>query len=417
MRQVYSQCERSVLRLICFLGVATCGLLVPSGVDAAARPEAAAGGVRAEYRSRNFIVYTDLDKEEAEALLDDLETMLRIISRYWGARMQKTVPCYVVKDLDNWGPRDLPPDARVVVAGGGVTKAQGRQFGNRINLNATVYASSKFGTPKHEAVHAYCYLAFGRTGPTWYAEGMAEMGNYWQDGDETVTAPQYVLQYLKRSPFKTVHEITDDRWGTGDGWQNYAWRWALCHFLVNNANYNERFRVLGVSFLAGRPASFERTYAAKMEELEFEFDFFVKHLQQGFNVNRCSWDWTARYRLPTAKRMAKARILADHGWQPSRAKVEEGQTYSYTASGEWSVRDDETLTANGRADGSGRLTGVILDDYSLSEEFLLGADGTFVAPASGNLLLRCRDEWAQLEDNSGSMSVEVTAAAEDDQLE
>ena len=36
---------------------------------------------------------------------------------------------------------------------------------------------------------------------------------------------------------------------TGDCWQNYAWRWALCHLLVNNPNYSATFRKVGLKML------------------------------------------------------------------------------------------------------------------------------------------------------------------------
>jgi hypothetical protein len=400
----------SLLLLVGFTGTAAFAATEPSHdatdtATPAAQPR--------EYRSRNFLVHTDLDEGEAAALLEKLETMLRIITRYWGAPMRKTINCYVVDDLSRWSSNTLPAEARAVVQRGGVTMARGSQRGNRLNLNATVFASSKYGTPQHEAVHAYCYQTFGRTGPTWYAEGMAEIGNYWVDGDATVNAPAYVISYLKSEGRKTCDQITDDQWGTGDGWRNYAWRWALCHFLVNNPNYSERFRVLGISFLSGRPASFERTYAAKMNELEFEFKFFVDHLQQGFHVGHCAWDWTARYRTPDRGRVIPSQIRADRGWQPGRVRVVEGTRYRYTVDGAWSTGADETLNADGRADGRGRLAGVILDDYELSDEILLGTDGTFTALRSGQLLLRCRDAWNSLEDNSGKVSVEISVEPAD----
>jgi hypothetical protein len=363
-----------------------------------------------EYRSRNFLVHTDLEKDDATELLGKLETMLKIITRYWGAPMRRHVECYVVQDINNWSAANLPPEARLIVQRGGITTAQGTQRGTRLNLTATVYASSLFGTPQHEAVHAYCYQAFGRTGPTWYAEGMAEMGNYWIDGQATVSAPEYVVQFLNASRYKSVRQITDDASGTGDGWRNYAWRWALCHFLVNNSNYNERFRVLGVGFLAGRRGSFQRTYAAKLRELEFEFQFFVDHLQRGFNVSLCSWDWKAKYRLQSGTRPVTARIKADQGWQPSRLRVEKGKTYRVASDGNWSAGTDGECTADGHATGVGQLTGILFDDYELSAEFPLGVDQTFTASGDGLLLLRCNQAWNALDDNSGTLSVESFAA-------
>ncbi|MDG1894070.1 MAG: hypothetical protein P8J37_04095 [Fuerstiella sp.] len=270
--------------LVCLLGFAAANCAV--GQDQgnrtadARRPD--------DYRSRNFLIHTDLAKDDADALLQKMETMLKIISRYWGAPNRKTIECYVVDDLDYWPSGSLSPQVRNTVRQGGITIAQGTRRGTQLNMNAIVYASNSYGTPQHEAVHAYCYQTFGVTGPTWYAEGMAELGNYWVEDDATVTAPDYVIQFLKNSPRRTLEEITDYRQRTGDGWQNYTWRWALCHFLVNNSNYYDRFRPMGVGFLTGRPSTFDRSFASQMEELEFEFRFFVDHLQRGFDVGRCA---------------------------------------------------------------------------------------------------------------------------------
>ncbi len=363
-----------------------------------------------DYRSRNFLVHTDLPQDDAEELLQKMETMLQIISRYWGAPSRKVIECYVIDDVQLWPAGSLPRDAASAVNGGGLTVARGVRRGNQFDMNAIVYASNQFGTPQHEAVHAYCYQTFGVTGPTWYAEGMAELGNYWVENDPTVTAPEYVIQYLKQSQRKTLAEITDDQQQTGDGWQNYAWRWALCHFLVSNSNYRDRFRTVGVGFLTGKPASFERAFETQMEELDFEFQFFIDQLQQGFDVDRCSWNWKARFREQKGTRPVVAKVKADNGWQPSGLEVLAGQTYTLTTNGTWRTSNSgEEVSAAGDATFVGQLVATIYEDHQLSGEFELGLQPSFIAPATGRLMLRCRDEWNQLTDNKGTISVELTS--------
>lgn len=239
---------------------------------------------------------------------------------------------------------------------------------------------------------------------------MAEMGNYWVEGDSTVTAPEYVIQFLKRSKRKTLSEITDNDQRTGDGWKNYAWRWALCHFLVNNKNYSDRFRLIGVGFLTGKPASFDRAFESTMEELDFEFQFFIDHLERGFDVNRCAWNWKARFREQKGTRQIVAKIKADKGWQPSGLKVVKGNTYRFKSEGSWQTSDSaESVSADGEASGAAALTATIYDNHELASEFSLSADGTFTASQDGRLMLRCRDSWHELSDNSGTLTVELTA--------
>ena len=60
-----------------------------------------------DVRSRNFVLHTDLNDKDAEELLERLETMLKLISSYWGQPNRKIIECYVVKDLKNWPPNSL----------------------------------------------------------------------------------------------------------------------------------------------------------------------------------------------------------------------------------------------------------------------------------------------------------------------
>jgi len=54
--------------------------------------------------------------------------------------------------------------------------------------------------------------------------------------------------------------------------------------------------------------------------------------------------------------------------------------------------------------------GIVFDKYALSEPFELGAYGVFKSPTDGNLLLRCRDKWNEIADNSGTIRVRLKIA-------
>ncbi len=427
-----------------------------------------------DYRSPNFLVHTDLSAEEANELLTRLETMLQLISTYWGQPNRKTIECYVVKDLANWPQGVFPPEAHAkIVEGAGLTMTQATLLNGRLaNATSIVYAVSERGTPQHEAVHAYCGQNFGHTGPTWYSEGMAEMGSYWRKDNSSVEIPEVVLEYLQQSDPKPLSAIVDNTDQTGDSWENYAWRWALCHLLANNDNYAKRFRPLGLSLLQNRGGSFEQTYGAMAEEIAFEYRFFLDHLDNGLRADLTAWKWGTKFQVPRSGRPLISKIAARGGWQPSRVKVVAGQTYDVAATGQWSVSDDgELLTADatvieateetrpirstsrrtsrmanagssGRRpqagsaqetntesveeanteaveddkptppEGAGRLMGVILDTSSmtLGEPFEVGAQTQFTAEMEGNLYLRCADAWNQLHDNEGEMWVAIRGA-------
>ncbi len=372
----------------------------------------AANGPRADYRSKNFLIHTDLPAEEARALLERMETMLSLLTKYWGRPNPRVIECYVVKNLANWPNGTLDPRGlQSIQGGGGVTRSTVITQGNAFIANAIVYAVADRGTPLHEAVHAYCAHAFGTTGPVWYSEGMAELGQYWRANDESVKVHDVVERYLQQSEPKSLNEIINSDETTGDSWQNYAWRWALCHLLATNPNYKPRFRQLGLGMLQKqRGATFEAVYGSMAKEISFEYLFFLEHLENGFRCDLCAWDWKARYRKPRGRGSLLSRIEARGGWQPSRLEVEADKEYEFSTEGTWKlIEDGEELTAAGGSEGAGRLMGVIMQDYELSEPFELGAEGTFKASQDGELLLRCNDAWGKLADNSGRVTVRIKA--------
>jgi len=365
------------------------------------------------YTSRNFIVHTDMPAADAEDLLKRLETMLTLVSKYWGRPSQGTIEMYVVKELRNWPTGALDPEAvPFVETGGGLTITQVLSQGNAFRAKAIVYAVADRGTPQHEAVHAYCGQAFGRTGPVWYSEGMAEMGQYWQSDDSSVNAHDIVIRYLRSTDIKSLNEIVNGKEWTGDSWQNYAWRWALCHLLANNPNYASRFRPLGLGLLTKQDVSFEQTYGDMAKEISFEYREFINHLEPGFRVDLCGFDWKAKFKPVKTSTITTSKVDAGRGWQPSRLELIAGEEYEYSAAGTWTTaKDTKSVDASGADDGTGRLVGVTLKDeggeYSLGEPFDLGTYGSFTAPESGNLYLRCQDKWTKIPDNKGSMTVKL----------
>jgi hypothetical protein len=374
-----------------------------------------------DVRSRNFLLHTDLNDKDAQDLLKRLETMLTLISKYWGQPNRKTIECFVVKDLKNWSPNAFEPAGLASLQNqAGVTKTMVRTRGNQFDAKAVVYAYADRGTPQHEAVHAYCGQTFGRTGPLWYAEGMAEMGNYWKEGDVSVNCHRSVVRYIHSTPPKTLNAIVNSKETTGDSWQNYAWRWALCHLLANNPNYRQRFQPLGLAMLSGQRASFNSTYGSMAEEISFEYLFFLKHFDIGYRADLVFWNWKTKFSSPRGSRKLTSSIQSKAGWQASRCRVKAGTKYEYSASGKWQVDEAANQTdADGAEDGSGRLIGAIFDskDYKLGEPFELGAYGTFTPESNGDLVLRCRDDWHKIDDgNAGKVSVLIKLEGNGDPL-
>ncbi len=368
--------------------------------------EAESGGVR-DVRSTHFLLHTDLSGREAEERVERLETMLRLISTYWGRPMQGVIECYVVRDLDAFPQAGMSPaGVSAIRTCGGVTLMRTVSDGRRYLAKSVVYANDRPEVVQHEAVHAYCHHTFGQTGPVWYSEGMAEMGHYWSETDLAVRAPSRETRFLREHPPKSIQETLSPFQVSGDSWQNYASRWALCHFLAHNPNYSEQFLSLGRGLLGGRSVTFEQTYALVARELALEYFLFLEHICPGYRVDLCTIDWKKRPACLRSGRMVTATVAAGRGWQPAGLSVGAGMPYEYSATGTWQITGQRReFDADGEDSGRGRLVGAILKDYRLSPEFELGTEGVLRLAAGGDLLLRCRNAWGEMAGDSGRVTV------------
>ena len=387
-------------------------------------------------KSQHFHLFTDISELQAKVLLAKLETMHSLIRRYFGTQPKAAIECYIVQDFANWnGDTSINSTARtaienqsgVTVSGkgpglmsvkNGVTGSVNRTGSSNLNNSygsstprATVYSCDDHNIIQHEAVHAFCMMALGSTGPTWYSEGMAEMGKYWRPKDATVNIDPVVIDYLTSSPRKSMVEIVNEEQITGDSWQAYAWRWALCHLLVNNSNYASRFKKLGVNMMKGQVEdSFYDAFGEDESKLAFEYDQFLKNVSNGYRVGLCKWDWKTRSSALGAKDISKNAVMARKGWQATKIKLVEGQAYDFAAKGTWKLSEDgEPVSADGEegGNGQGQLIGAVFNAYELSKPFALGEKGRFVAPSDGQLFLRSDDRWNEISDNSGQLAVYV----------
>lgn len=357
-----------------------------------------------DLRSANFLLRTDISDRSARILLDKLETMIALVSQYYGRPPKGLIECCVVRDLNNWPPGTLPPEAVAKIqepAGITISVSLGNQ------TRSVVYSCDNHGVVQHEAIHAYCAQTFGSTGPTWYAEGMAELGQYWKKDQLAIDINPMVMNYLQQSEPQRLLDIVAADQITGDSWQAYAWRWALCQMLANNPNYSDRFKALGIAMMTGVPgASFESVYGPVARQVSFEYDFFLRTLDNGYRTDLCAWQWGRKFQVVPAARHATARVQARYGWQASGIKLQSGQSYDYVAEGTWKITaDGEDLDADGRDDGRGRLVGVLMHDYQLGESFQLGSRGTLIAPQDGDLYLRCQNDWNRIADHQGNITI------------
>jgi hypothetical protein len=362
-----------------------------------------------EHRSRHFLIQTDLPEGEAKTLAERMEATLKFAAEHWGRPPGEPIRCFVVRDLDGWSGETLDAGAREKIAQrAGLTRTDTLLRGERkLSARPVIYASASGDAARHEVIHAYLEQNFASQGPAWHAEGMAEVGRFGTPGDPSVRCPAWLVKHLRTHPAPSVARVVSERATKGASWQQYAWRWALCHLLLHNPNYRDRFQRYSRRIVAGHDDQFPDAMRPLAPQLEFEYREFIGQIENGYRVDLCAWDWQASW-SPPEKRTASATLQAQRGWQPSGVLVEAGVRYRFSASGKWTlVHNGARLDAEGQRDGSGRLTGAIYHDDRLSKPFALGNSGTFTAPATGRLYLRCAEAWGSLADNGGSISVRI----------
>jgi hypothetical protein len=399
------------LRAASFLGLFGLFIFViahrASAESAIETPSANAAAAHADdFRSRHVLLHTDVPPRDANALLEKLEALLVEISTYWGQPMKGKIECFVIADFSSFAPGALDPrGVAAVKAYEGTTLMSTEAKGKTVVVTAVVYSNTRSEVVLHEAVHAYCHQVFGRVGPVWYSEGMAELAHYWSDGDRTVRADDRELGFLRRSTQTPLAETLSSSHISGDGWQNYASRWSLCHFLSNNPNYAPQFRAMGRGILAGKDIDFAQSFGPRARELSFEYRFFLQHIDRGYRVDRCAWNWDRKFSASSG-RPVTADVKADRGWQPTGVTLRPNVPYHYTAAGKWRLAGQtRDVGAAGDDHGAGRLVATVMNDYELGEEFELSEHGSLRLPDGGNLYLRCRSDWSTLADNSGLISV------------
>ncbi|MCE9546006.1 MAG: hypothetical protein K8T25_10865 [Planctomycetia bacterium] len=373
-----------------------------------------------DYKSTHIALKTDLPPQEAKYYLNTLEAMFEKAAAFWRRKPSGRLACYVCRDLDRWKSVNLPPVAIAkikahegVTMGATTAAPSGAPKKKPSQSRASIaYCSDRIGVAQHEIVHAYCDLAFGKCGPFWYAEGMAELGSYMREGDPSVCVPYATLWYLHTSPPLSVAKVIERNPSMENAtWEDYARCWALCHLLNSNPSYTKRFRALGLGILGGQGVKYSDVFAAQQANIEFEYQFFVKNVEPGYRADLCCWEWSDFRTLGDAE--ISPTVDARRGWQASGGALEANHQYSFQAEGQWRLKKDgPQLSAAGQPRGRGKLLGVLMDNRVLGRPFELGVEGRFVAPSNGNLYLRCGDNWSAIADHEGSVNFKIRAAKE-----
>lgn len=365
-----------------------------------------------EYRSQHVFMLSDLPADEAKATLDEIEQMLELVAGYYGRKPVGIIQIYAARDLKSWPAKTLAAmeegGKSRILAGLGRTTSVTARIGRTSNTQATIYAPADRRTLLHESVHAYCRQTFHGVGPVWYSEGMAEMGQYWKKNVLGVNVPDEVLAFLKKHPPKSTKEVVESDQLTGDSWQAYATRWALCHLLANNPNYSAKFRPLGISLMQKQPATFDKTYGTVAAQLDFEYQLFLADVCPGYRADLCAWDWKTKFAPLKSGDMATRRVEARRGWQATGATLTAGTEYQFAIDDQWTLDPGKVVDATDK--GGSAMLGAMLIAGQLGPEFELRHQARLTPRETGDLFVRCGDKWGALGDNEGACTLTVRTA-------
>ena len=356
---------------------------------------------------------SDLPADEAKATLDEIEQMLDLVAGYYERKPVGIIQIYAARDLKSWPAKTLAgmeEGGKSRILGGlGRTTSVTARSGRNSSTQATIYAPADRRTLLHETVHGYCRQTFNGVGPVWYAEGMAEMGQYWKKDVKGVNVPDEVLAFLKKHPPKSSKEVVESDQLTGDSWQAYATRWALCHLLANNSNYSAKFRPLGISLMQKQPASFDKTYGAVIEQLDFEYRLFLADVCPGYRADLCAWDWKTKFAPLKSGDTVKKRVESRRGWQATGATLTAGTDYQFDTEGQWTIEAGKVIDAAAK-ESNGTMMGAMRIDGRLGVDFAIQNQAKFTPGETGDLFVRCGDKWGALGDNDGGITVTVRTA-------
>jgi hypothetical protein len=338
---------------------------------------------------------------------------------------------YLIKDKQRFRVAGLLPDDLP-------SFVHGYQRGNELWVYDQPSDYYRLHLVLHEGTHGFAHRFLGGVGPTWYAEGVAELlaTHRWHDGQLTLRhfpASKEEVPYWGRIKIVqdevaahrglTIRQITrPDMWVHRSN-QTYAWCWAVASLLDNHPRYQQRFRQLARHVRAPDrefARFFDQQWQDQRRELEEEWQLFAVNMEYGYDLPRSAVQYAPGRRLPPEG--AEVRVAADRGWQSTGIRLPANQSYQITASGRYQIAQEPeawwcepggVTIRYWQGQPMGILLGQIRPDQvtagltPLARPLAVGLARTIRPGQSGTLYLRINDSPAELSDNAGIVVVRV----------
>ena len=202
----------------------------------------------------------------------------------------------------------------------------------------------------HEGVHALAIELYGGTGPSWFAEGLAEMlGVHTGTGKNVIVNQVPVsreavpywgrfklirrLQQAQRIP--TLQQVLDYPADLKGDVESYGWSWAAMMLLTQYPEY--RSEVLkacaaGSNTTASFTEQFKRSVARQRPIIDARWRLMCQTLDYGFDWSRERVDLSLQDPIWDGKPLTM-RVDASRGWQSCGVRLSPGQSLTIRSSG------------------------------------------------------------------------------------
>ncbi len=318
--------------------------------------------------------------------------------------------------------------------------ANGFQYGDRLWVMEQASAYYLRHLLLHEGTHWVMTRKYGKMGPPWLMEGMAEwLGTHRWDGQKLTMGiiPQTREEVPYWGRIKLIQqELTDGvapsletilRYSDSAHLQQeaYAWSWAAIIFLKNHPDTSATFAKLLGQPMQGRDDANRWLFGQlknKWPQLRLEWNATLTELEYGYDPSRSQLALSRTLRpLQSPQRIE---VDAARSWQATGISVQAGTKVNIVAEGEfvvggepkpWPCFPDGVTLEYYRGQPLGKLQLAIVQPIAKEPDFSLpinaisvGAGGEFTMPQSGELQFRINETSGGLADNSGTISITVS---------
>lgn len=291
--------------------------------------------------------------ERLQEFVDAFDAAVPQWERFWqlapGTLARWRVDGFIMADPQRFRDSgDLPPDLRF-------------PFGYAIDSNIWVLKQkSDYYTRHlllHEGVHALAIELFDGTGPSWFAEGLADMLSVHRGVGQdvqinVVPESRQAVPYWGR--FKLLSQRrSENRIPTLDAVleyppdlksdvESYGWSWVAAMLLTEYPEYrpamireanNGRVRTQAFS------AAFKQRLVAQWPIVQARWRMLAETIDYGFDWSRERIDLSMDDKLWRGNRIEKL-VLADRGWQSLGIRFAPGMRVKVSAGGQCVINDD-----------------------------------------------------------------------------